>query len=76
MGKVVLDMLDPSRKTPLFPGVNTDGAYMWPLELSHYVQKYHVTLPKEFVAPMASLHWKPPAEETLNWDNLYEGVQG
>ena len=28
----------------------TDGEWVWPEDLAHYVEKYHVRLPAEFVA--------------------------
>jgi hypothetical protein len=34
MGKVVGDALNPSEGAILFPGTNTDGLYLWPLELA------------------------------------------
>src|SRR5262249_47215801 len=49
MGKVVGDALNPSEAAILFPGTNTDGLYLWPLELAYYVRKYHVRLPREFL---------------------------
>jgi hypothetical protein len=71
MGKVVGDMLDPSVEVILFPGRNTDGCFVWPAELAYYVRRYHLRVPRHFVAHMASLNWWPPAEEEIDWDCIY-----
>src|SRR5437870_3688039 len=46
MGKGVGDALDRTSDVVLFPGQNTDGVFVWPTELSYYVRKYHVRVPK------------------------------
>jgi hypothetical protein len=74
MGKVVRDVLDPDSGTILYPAVNTDGLYLWPLELAHYVRKYHVRLPQHFLDRMASLNWKPPPQTAIDYKKLYAGL--
>jgi hypothetical protein len=73
MGKVVRDVLDPGNGAMLFPGTNTDGLFLWPLELAYYVRKYHVRLPSAFLERMASRDWQPPSKTEINWESLYAG---
>ena len=73
LGKTVGDVLDPDAKVTLFPGTRTDGTYIWPSELAYYVRKYHLRLSSDFVERMASLNWKPPLKNAINWDNMDEG---
>ena len=54
------DLLDPDG-----PGVNergewTDGVWFWSGTLVHYLRKYHVALPEEFLAHMAANLWAVP----------------
>lgn len=44
--------------------LNTDGTWVWPDELAHYVEKYHVRLPDEFVRFMEEHNFVPPPVET------------
>ena len=71
MGRVVGDVLDPSAKVALFPGLKTDGLYVWPTELSYYVRKYHIRMPADFIERMASFNWQPPDQKELDWDGIY-----
>jgi hypothetical protein len=73
MGKVVRDALDSNSGVYLYPGANTDGLYVWPMELAYYVQKYHVRLPQHFLERMASLNWKPPTTAAIDYKKLYAG---
>lgn len=38
----------------------TDGEWVWPQGLHHYVEHHHVRLPDEFVADMRRNHWQVP----------------
>ncbi|SDM08877.1 hypothetical protein SAMN04488074_116111 [Lentzea albidocapillata subsp. violacea] len=40
--------------------LRTDGEWIWPNSLAHYVTKYHVELPAEFLARMAVHDWVAP----------------
>ena len=40
--------------------VLTDGEWAWPDDAAHYVAKYHVLLPEEFVAHARGNHWRVP----------------
>jgi hypothetical protein len=70
IGKVVRDGLDPASDVFLYPGGNTDGVYLWPMELAYYVEKYHVRPPEPFVRRMESLDWTPPRADSLHLDEL------
>jgi hypothetical protein len=72
--KTVGDVLDRSSNTTLFPGRRTDGLYFWPAELAYYVRKYHVHVPHDLIRRMASLNWRPPEKDELDWDELYHRV--
>lgn len=56
MGQVVLDV--PETATDVIsgddrivggPSLVTDGTWLWRLDLAHYVEKYHLALPSEFL---------------------------
>lgn len=56
---VVFDVLDGSG--PIGSGsIRTDGVWAWPDDLPHYVERYHVALPNEFVEHARALGWTPP----------------
>ena len=61
MGSSPTDVIDGS---PLDGSLNghtlSDGLWAWSDELPYYVRKYHVRLPAEFTAHMASNGWKVP----------------
>jgi|SRR5215469_7062603 len=70
LGKIVGDALDPSANAVLFPGRRTDGLYIWPSELAYYVRKYHIRLPQDLIERMASLNWRPPADDAIDWEKI------
>lgn len=39
----------------------TDGIFLWPSDLSYYVEKYSVGLPREFIKHMEDNAWTVPA---------------
>jgi hypothetical protein len=43
----------------------TDGVWMWPEGLAHYVERHAVRLPDEFVATMVAHEWEPPHRPEL-----------
>jgi hypothetical protein len=43
----------------------TDGQWLWPQGLAHYVEKHWVCLPDEFVDTMRSNSWQIPAWQEL-----------
>ncbi|HEY1188039.1 MAG TPA: hypothetical protein VGE74_10300 [Gemmata sp.] len=43
----------------------TDGVWMWPEGLAHYVECHAVRLPDEFVSTMESHGWEPPRPPQL-----------
>ncbi|WP_309062143.1 hypothetical protein [Streptomyces sp.] len=56
------DVLDP--EAPNMTGIGslvTDGTWLWREDLPHYVAKYHVSLPREFLEHVRSLKYTAPA---------------
>jgi hypothetical protein len=45
----------------------TDGVWMWPEGLAHYVEAHSVRLPDEFVDHMRSRGWQVPVEPITPW---------
>lgn len=43
----------------------TDGEWVWPEGLPHYVERHDVMLPEEFVASASARQWVVPAVESL-----------
>ncbi|MGX5213361.1 hypothetical protein ACWKT3_32510 [Streptomyces violaceus] len=55
------DVLDPD--APDLTGIGslfTDGIWIWREDLPHYVAKYHVSLPDEFVEHIRALSYEAP----------------
>ena len=42
----------------------TDGVWVWPQGLAHYVQRHHVCLPEAFVDTMQANGWQVPGNVT------------
>jgi len=40
----------------------TDGLWLWPEGLAHYVEAHGLPLPEEFIATMKANAWQPPQE--------------
>lgn len=57
---IVRDVVD--SESPMIGSLSilTDGRYAWPSDLAHYVERYHVRLPEDFLAHMAAQHWRVP----------------
>jgi hypothetical protein len=49
----------------------TDGQWLWPEGLPHYVQRHAVMLPDEFMASAAAHQWKVPP-----WDEVRDDFNG
>ncbi len=58
----VTDVFTPKGDYICAPNVHTDGVYAWPEDLAYYVERYHVALPAEFLAHLASAKWTAPAD--------------
>jgi hypothetical protein len=63
------DLLDPSHPWICKLDILSDGEWAWPRELGYYVKKYHVTLPAEFLAHMASNNWVVPTDIRFDDDD-------
>jgi hypothetical protein len=57
---VVGDVLDSSAGMVASPHILTDTVWAWPGDLAYYVEKYHIALPREFVAHMQASNWSIP----------------
>lgn len=44
----------------------TDGRWMWPSDLSYYVENYDVAVPEEFLASLRQNNWQTPRAEGIN----------
>jgi hypothetical protein len=54
----------------------TDGTWVWPEGLAHYVEVHHVPLPDEFLETMRRNRWKVPRSAraraiTRHWDSTF-----
>jgi hypothetical protein len=57
---VVRDVLDERHPIIGSCDILTDGSWAWPTDLVHYVRRYHVLLPTQFVDFMRQNQWKVP----------------
>lgn len=49
----------------------TDGRWLWPDDLSYYVRKYNIALPKAFLDTMHDNEWENPGKNlTIGNDNI------
>ncbi|GLY52563.1 hypothetical protein [Lentzea sp. NBRC 102530] len=63
------DLLDPGRRVKE-RGEWTDGVWVWDGTLVHYLRRYHVALPEEFLAHMAANAWTVPPMSDDDMDEL------
>jgi hypothetical protein len=80
VGKYVRDVLDPTSRAALTPGLETDGVWLWREDLSYYVGRHNVELPREFIDHMSANNWAVPklteAEVSPLSDWLYHRMGG
>lgn len=63
------DALHP--EVPIGPmHVLTDGIWAWPQYLAYYVQRYHISLPAEFLEHARRREWRPPQRHELALEQL------
>jgi len=60
------DLLDPNGRGVAERGEHTDGVWFWDGTLVHYLRKYHVALPQEFLAHMAANEWTVPPLDDMD----------
>ncbi len=59
-GVLTDDIIDP-KNTQIAPlAVLSDGVWVWPADLAHYVERYQCELPVEFLEHMRRAGWVPP----------------
>lgn len=76
-GHPILDVME-STPDPLSPGVFvrggasilTDGKWVWRYDLHHYVDRYRVPLPAEFVRDAAAANYAVPRVDVSNLREL------
>lgn len=54
----------------------TDGTWMWPVELHHYVKRYHAELPEDFLATIRSTRYTAPAVSRDRVEEIVREVFG
>ncbi|MEV6394384.1 hypothetical protein AB0M39_06295 [Streptomyces sp. NPDC051907] len=54
----------------------TDGAWLWPHELSHYVERYHAQLPEEFSALVRAARYSAPPVPRHRIEEIFQEVFG
>ncbi|MEU4237739.1 hypothetical protein [Actinoplanes sp. NPDC026619] len=69
------DLLDPQAKMICQYSTLTDGKWVWSSDLSYYLRAYHVALPDEFVAHMASRDWVVPELGEAELDAICEHLE-
>jgi hypothetical protein len=60
-GGVMPDVLNPLPHVMTSPDYLTDGVWLWPGELEHYVAHHHIELPVEFVGHRRANGWVVPS---------------
>lgn len=59
-GVLVDDVLDPGMTDVASLELVTDGVWIWPRDLAHYVRRYNVSLPDDFLSDVRTRAWQPP----------------
>lgn len=76
-GQLVNDVIDPSVEDVGLSGLRTDGKFVWPGTLGHYVRRYGVTLPEMFWEHARDLNFSPPVlsdEEMVQAATVYQRI--
>ncbi|MGW7412817.1 hypothetical protein [Streptomyces sp. NPDC054863] len=56
--------------------LSTDGKWLWPGELAHYVRRYHLALPADFLADVRAAQYAPPVLPPGRGAEIYREVFG
>ncbi|MEU0394523.1 hypothetical protein ABZ208_17445 [Streptomyces sp. NPDC006208] len=54
----------------------TDGTWMWPVELRHYVKRYHAQLPEDFLAAVRAARYAAPPVSRKRVEEIVQEVFG
>lgn len=72
-----VDVVDPQHPVLGSVSIRTDGEWVWPSDLAHYVRRYAVALPHQFVETVRERGYRAPrlTEDQLDAliDELIEG---
>lgn len=69
-GGIVNDIVKPENGIAGCPDMLTDGVWLWPGELSYYVEKYHILLDAEFIKAMQKNKWRVIDSFRVDFDNI------
>lgn len=69
-GSVVEDIINPQNGIIGTPDDLTDGTWMWPADLSYYVERYDLKLDEEFLDHMSKNSWKVPTDVVIDENDL------
>lgn len=69
-GRVVYDVIEPEKGIIGAPDDMTDGVYLWPADLSYYVEEYDLRLSDEFIKHMKENNWKVPENMAIDFDDI------
>ncbi|MFI6055577.1 hypothetical protein ACIBCO_36510 [Streptomyces violascens] len=68
------DLMDANNKNICQYSLHTDGVWAWPASLAYYVRRYHVNLPPEFLAHMASNNWEVDGLDDASLEEIGEAL--
>lgn len=54
----------------------TDGTWVWPLELQHYIHRYHVELPEDFLTAVRAANYTPPKVSSARYVEILDEIFG
>lgn len=60
-GTRVADWFEPGQEPSVALALLTDGTWVWPSDLAHYVEKHGVRVPDEFMEHMSGRGWEATA---------------
>ncbi len=67
---VVDDAVDSSVGVIGSADILTDGSWSWPADLPYYTEKYHLTLPGDFVRHVRERSFRPPVDGEIDLHEL------
>lgn len=67
---LIMDVLTKNDKIIGNLNILTDGVWLWPSDLSYYVEQYHVKINEDFVDHMKKTNWTMIKLEEINWIKL------
>ena len=67
-----MGFLAPASENRIIGNLNilTDGEWIWPSDLSCYIELYHVKINEDFVKHMKKSNWNMPNQQDIKWEQL------